>query len=137
MESVDYKNRILSRKTRWLAALTGCVSGVALLSFSWLCVLGIILIIGAVLQPRVPRAGRWLLYVATPLLSLWVVPTGAVVWVETAKGLSHITHEVIPQGLSLAWIVSPILLIWCNAVLLVEAVKERRTRQAILSLPQA
>ena len=128
MESANYENRILSRKTRGLAAVTGFVSGVALLSFKWLCVAGIFLIIGAVLQPRLPRAGRWLLYVAVPLMSVWVVPLGVLTLVATATG-ERPPYDVFGLSLALAWTLSPVLLIWCNAALVVEAVKDRRARR--------
>jgi len=128
LESASYQRRVLPRKIRWLAILTGRMTGVALLSFLWLSLSGLILIVGAVVQTRLPRTGRWVLYLAAPMVSVWVVPFGAVNWWETLQGLNRPPLDVFGLSLSFAWLISPILLLWCNAALVLEAVKERRTR---------
>jgi hypothetical protein len=127
LESVSYKSRILPRKLRFLAVMTGCVVGIALMSYTWRSLSAIPLILGAVLQPRVPRMGRLLLSVAAPLLSAWVVPLGVIMLVGTVRG-DPFPHDFLGVSLTLAWILSPILLLWCDATLVAEAVKERRTR---------
>jgi len=128
LESVHHQKRILSRKIRWLAIVTGSMTGMALLSFLWLSLSGMILIVGGVVQPRLPRTGRWLLSVGAPLLSIWLIPFGGGLWWETMKGLNPPPSDVLHLILLLAWLVSPVLLIWLNAALVLEAVKERRTR---------
>lgn len=127
MEAVGYKNRILPRNLRFLAVVTGCISGIALMSLTWLSLAAIPLIIGAIVQPRLPRAGRLLLSVAAPLLGLAVVPLGVLMIVGTAKG-EPFPHDLFGVGLTLAWILAPILLVLCNGTLVAEAVKERRAR---------
>jgi hypothetical protein len=66
LEPVSYRSRILPRKLRFLAVITGCVVGIALMSYRWLSLSAIPLILGAVFQPRVPRAegccSPWLLH---------------------------------------------------------------------------
>lgn len=101
--------------------------GIALLSFKWLSVSGVFLILGAAVQPRMPRAGRWLLSVAAPLLCVWIVPMGGLFLVAAIKG-EPLPHDFFGLGLILAWLLAPILLVWCVAALVVEAVKERRSR---------
>jgi hypothetical protein len=44
------------------------------------------------------------------------------------EGLNHLPFELMPLSLLLAWMISPMLLIWLNAALVIEAKKERRTR---------
>jgi hypothetical protein len=127
LESVSYKSRILTRKLRILALITGCIVGIALMSYTWLSLSAIPLILGALFQPRVPRTGRLLLFVAAPLLSAWVVPLGVIMLVGTARG-DPFPHDFLGVILTFAWILSPMLLIWCDTALVVEAVKERRAR---------
>ena len=86
LESVSYKSRILPRKLRFLAVIAGCVVGIALMSYTWLSLSAIPLILGAVLQPRVPRTGRLLPSMAAPLLSVCVVPLGVIMLVGTVRG---------------------------------------------------
>jgi hypothetical protein len=125
LESVSYKSRILPHKLRLLVVVTGCVSGIALMSFTWLSLLAIPLIVGALVQPRAPRAGRLLLSVFAPLLSVWFIPMGVVMLVEAVQGASF-PHDFLGLGLLLAWILSPILLIWLDAALVVDAVRAMR-----------
>jgi hypothetical protein len=51
------------------------------------------------------------------LLSVWVVPFGGGYWWETVKGLNQLPPDVLHLILLFAWLVSPILLICCNAAL--------------------
>ena len=91
-------------------------------------------IIAVIVQPRLPRAGRWLLSVAAPLLSVWIVPIGIMVLVKTVRGEPW-PHDFIGVVFELAWTLSPILLIWCNAALVIEAVKERCARRDVPAEP--
>jgi hypothetical protein len=60
-----------------------------------------------------------------------------VYWLETVRGLNHLPCEVIPLSLLFAWMISPILLIWSNATLVIEAVEERPTRAESISVDTA
>ena len=124
---MESKNRILPRNVRWLAVVTGCVVGIALLSFKWAASCGIVLIVAAVVQPWMPRTGRWVLSVVAPLLGVWIVPMGGLFLLGAVKG-ETLGIDFSSRGLALAWMLSPILLIWCNVALVVEARKERRAR---------
>jgi len=128
LESANHKNRILPLKIRWLAVVTGCVVGIALLSFKWLSVSGVFLVVGAIVQPYAPRAGRWLLSVVAPLLAVWIVPMGGLFLLGAVKG-ENLGLDFFSRGLAFAWMLSPILLVWCIAALAVEARKERRARE--------
>jgi hypothetical protein len=120
MESGVYEKRVLPRKVRWLAVVTGCVVGIALLSFKWLAVCGIVLIAAAVVQPWMPRTGRWALSVVAPLLGIWIVPMGGLFLLGAVKG-ETLGLDIYSRGLAFAWMLSPLLLIWCNVALVVEA----------------
>lgn len=128
LEPAGYKSRILPRQILWLAVVTGCVAGMALLSFKWGAVAGLFLIMGAVVQPFMPRTGRWLLSVVAPLLGIWIVPLGGLFLLGAVKGKA-LGGDFNSRGLALAWRLSPILLIWCNVALVIEARRERRARQ--------
>ncbi len=124
---MESKKRILPRKVRWLAVVTGCVVGIALLSFKWAAVCGIVLTVAAVVQPWMPRTGRWVLSVVAPLLGVWIVPMGGLFLLGAVKG-ETLGVDFFSRGLALAWMLSPILLVWCVAALVVEARKERLGR---------
>jgi hypothetical protein len=124
---VASKSRILPRRIRWLAVVTGCAVGIALLSFKWAAVAGLFLIVGGLVQPWLPRTGRWLLSVVAPLLAVWVVPMGGVFLLAAVKG-ETLGIDFNSRSLALAWMAAPVLLIWCIAALAVEARRERRTQ---------
>ena len=70
---------IIARKTRWLAIVTGCFTAAAAsLSITiLLAAVPILLILGAVVQPRYPRAGLGMMVLSALSLSSWVIPIGA------------------------------------------------------------
>src|SRR5580658_5890923 len=81
VESVSYKQGVLPQKIRWLAIATGLVTAGALLSSYWpLSVLSILLIFAGIVQPRSPQLGRLVLSVVAPLMSVWVIPVGFVMF---------------------------------------------------------
>ena len=127
--SGSYENRILSSRLRWLALAAGCVSGIALVSFGVLSVFGLLPMVGAAIQRRMPRVGRWVLYVGAALLTYLVVPFGMVALRETIK-TGFFPFDFVAVTLTLAWLLSPALVIWCDVALVVEAVRERRTRRS-------
>jgi hypothetical protein len=126
VESVGYKQRVLPQKILWLAIATGLATGSALLSSYWpLSVLSILLIFAGIIQPRSPQLGRILLSVVAPLMSVWVIPVGFVILWETL-GVEPGRHDPLFLALTTSWMLSPILLLWCDVALIVEARRERR-----------
>ena len=98
--------------------MTGCVTAVVLASFSWpLGFATLPLIWAAGFQEYLRRAGRILVYVLTSLLSLIVVPVGIVAWVETIQGAQP-KYDLMGMTIFVAWMISPVLLLWCDAELL-------------------
>jgi hypothetical protein len=129
VESVSYKQRVLPQKIRWLAIATGLVTGSALLSFYWpFSVLAILLIFAGIIQPLSPQLGRLVLSVVAPLLSVWVIPVGFVVLWEML-GAKPGRHDLLFLAITSSWMLSPILLLWCDTALLAEAIRERRERR--------
>jgi hypothetical protein len=129
VESVSFKQRVLPQKIRWLAIATGLVTGSALLSFYWpLSVLPILLMFAGIVQPRSPQLGRLVLSVVAPLISVWVIPVGFMILWETLRGEPG-RHDLLFLAITSSWMLSPILLLWCDTALLVEARRERRERR--------
>ena len=129
VESVNYKQRVLPQKIRWLAIATGLATGSALLSLYWpLSVLSILLIFAGITQHRLPLLGRLVLSVVAPLVSVWVIPFGCMVFWETLRGNPG-RHDLLFLAITLSWMLSPILLLWCDTAILVEARRERRKRR--------
>lgn len=129
LQRATYRDRILSSRLRRLAVAAGCVSGIALVSFGVLSAFGILPILGAAIQRRTPRLGRLVLYVGIALLTYLVVPFGIVALRETIE-TGFFPLDFVALTLSLAWMLSLPLVIWCDVALAVEAVKERRSRRA-------
>lgn len=129
METVSYQNRILSSRLRWLAVAAGCISGIALVSFVVLAAFGILPIVAAAIQRRTPRVGRMVLYVGAAALTYLVVPFGMIALRDTIK-TGFFRLDFVAVTLTLAWILSPPLVIWCDVALVLEAVRERRARHA-------
>ena len=127
MVSVSYKQRVLPQKIRWLAIAAGFVTGSAVLSFTWLLsVPAILLMFAGIVQPRSPQLGRLVLSVVAPLIGVGAIPVGALFLWEMARG-APFPHDPLGLAITSSWVLSPILLIWCNATLLAEAIRERRS----------
>lgn len=76
-----------------------------------------------------PRVGRLVLYVGAALLTYIVIPFGIIVLRDTVKtGFLYLDFNYLT--ITWAWLLSPALIIWCDAALVVEAVRERRSRGA-------
>src|SRR5581483_2464818 len=105
-------NGLVTPKARWLAIVTGCVSGIAgSLSFGPLfSLVSTILIVGAVLQRWSPDPGRWLLWLGALYLTLDV----AAFFVPPVLRLPHSidTNALIILSLDIASIA---LVCWCDA----------------------
>jgi hypothetical protein len=72
------ENVIVSNKTRWIAALTGCLTAITGLPvLGYLSVLAsTLLIVGAVLVARFQRHGRDLIWFGAGATTLWAIPAG-------------------------------------------------------------
>jgi len=120
---------IIAGKTRWLAIATGCFTAVTgSVSVTWLiAIIPILLILGAIAQPRFPRVGLGLMSVSALFLSLWVLPIGVGILFESVRTL-RTYHDFNMVAVTALWVVSFLLLTWCDAALAIEVLKLRRFR---------
>ena len=79
---------------------------------------------GAVVPRWFPHAGRWLIFVFALLLSVGVIPVSIGLYPEMIK--SSFSGSFTVRGMELAWLLSPILLICCIAVVVRDLVTKRR-----------
>ena len=124
---------VYPRGIRWLAVATGCFSTAALLPHvTWVSIVASPLALGAIVQPRFPRLGRYLIAAGAFVVTWMVLPLGVMplVGAVTVKDLLLPLHErdFLPLGLLTALIVSPFLIIWCDAALVIE--QRKRARRA-------
>jgi len=122
-----YAEQLVAPRTRWLAIIAGCVSGLAgSLPFGPLFSLEpAILIFGAVLQCRSPRPGRWLMWLGAFVLTVHVVVFlgPAVLAVLSPKQLLAPYYD---QNLLIFFLLSLAslgLVGWCDVALIVDAVR--------------
>jgi hypothetical protein len=115
-------NVIVSSKTRWLAVATGCFTAVAgSLGFTWgFAIVPGILIVGAIVQPLFPRAGRVLMCAGAVSLSCWVLTFCAFILPE-----SRFADR--PAVIALTS-VSVLLVALCDVAIVIEEVKIRRSQ---------
>jgi hypothetical protein len=113
------ENVIVSNKTRWIAACTGCltaITGLPALGCVSMLTSGF-LILGAVLVGRFPRHGRELISFGAGATSLWVIPVGGFLLRFSLLG----GRDPRVTGAALA---SILLVIWCDAVIVADAKRE-------------
>ena len=109
-------SRTLPGRIQWLAGAAGCASAIALLGVSGvLSLLAIFLIVGAAVSRGFPRAGRWFILAPALLLSVLVLPFCVANLVPLVKDISIGPHDFNFVVMSLAWLLSPVLLISCIA----------------------
>jgi hypothetical protein len=113
---------IVSSKARWLAVATGCFTAIAgSLGFTWgFAIVPSFLIVGAVVQPRLPRTGRVLMCAGALALTLWVLSFCFFILPE-----NRFTNR--PDVLAVT-LVSVLLVALCDVALVMEEVKSRRTQ---------
>jgi hypothetical protein len=120
-------SRTLPRRIQWVAAAAGCVTGVALLGLSWIVsLLAVFLIIAAAVPSWFPRAGRWLILVPALVLSSVVFPISFANSVELVRDFVAGPRDIEFLAISLSWLLSPILLIWCVTAVVANFVKHKR-----------
>jgi hypothetical protein len=115
-------NAIVSNKTRWLAVCTGGFTALAGgLSFTWgFAIVPCILIVGAIVQPRFPRAGRVLMSAGALSLSVWVLSVFIFILPD-----SRFTGRKDAIALTLGAVS---LVAWCDVAIVIEEVRLRRAQ---------
>ena len=114
------ESELFPRRVRWLAVATGVASALALFPV-WFFLYPALLITGGVIQPRHPRAGRWLVWLGAANL-------GVIIYVYDAIIFPHPWRE--PQIMVVPFSASTILLLWCYAELVVDGLKQMRARRS-------
>lgn len=116
---------VISARIRWLAIVAGCSSAVVGVSFgAFFAAFPAILILGAIVPPRAPTTGRWLLWVIALLLSVMLVPFGFGVVLESPKML-RINHGGMMILISSMFAVSTASLLWLDVALVMEAFRAK------------
>lgn len=123
---------IVSRRTRWLAIATGLSTAVAVsVSITFLLALvPILLILSAIAQPRYPRTGLGMMLLCALSLSLWVIPMGLLFLSQGVRQL-RIYHDFNAVAVTSLYVVSFILVVWCDFLLAIEFLKLTRLRSHI------
>ena len=113
---------------QWLAAAAGCVTAVALLGLSWIASLASTsLIVAALSLSRFPRRGPWFIFVPALALSTLVLPISVVNAIPLSQALFFGPHDFNFVTITVSWLLSPILLVWCITAAATSIVKPRRT----------
>jgi len=120
-------SRTLPRRIQLVAAAAGCVTGVALLGLSWIVsLLAVFLVIAAPVPSWCPRAGRWLILVPALVLSAIVLPICVANPVELVRDFAVGPRDFNFLAMSVSWLLSPILLIWCVTAVVTNFLKHKR-----------
>jgi hypothetical protein len=107
---------IISDITRWFAVITGFVAAVAgAFAGGLFLLMPIPLILGAVIQPRLPRSGRTLICAGALWLTFWAFDIGVFTVLET--------HRF--SVLDLLMVVVVLLVSLCDLAIVIEEVKIR------------
>lgn len=122
MERRALSNRnVISNRRRWLALTTGLVFAfVGFLHYgSLFLILPLILIIGAIAQPRFRRVGRWMLAIGASVLTYGAtfLAVPAIILIRELP-VHHSNEELIFLLLCLATVT---LVIWCDVELVIDA----------------
>jgi hypothetical protein len=117
-EPLEQRGRIFPVGLRLLAILAGCLSGFAgSLAFGRVFIfVSIVLILGAFVQPYVPRLGRWVFSIGAILLSVYV----GLFLVPLALGsISMLREYHAPHDLALLFlfVISIALVAWVDLAL--------------------
>lgn len=127
----EAKHGIFPGRIRLLAILAGCISGlIGSLSMGYgFAIFPSLLILGAaVAQPLLPRSGRWIMLIGALMLSVAALPFGAEMMFYGIRPLARY-HDFNALGVFTLWVMSFLLVAWCDVVLLVEAIRGSRPRQ--------
>jgi hypothetical protein len=125
--SKSHTTVVMPSGTRWLVIGAGCFCGlVGFLHYGWFFVfVPIILIFGAVVQPWFNRLGRWLLALGAFIVTIYgmffAVPAVELIG---RLPLHHSLEEVV---FLLLFLVTVLLIVWCDVALIMEERKSRRS----------
>ncbi|HMD16564.1 MAG TPA: hypothetical protein VKH18_07845 [Terriglobales bacterium] len=118
------QNDILPERIRRLAIATGIASALALFPILFL-LYPALLIVGGVIQPRYPIAGKWFVWAGTANL-------GVVVAMYDAMMSSHPWRQPkSPAYMVLTFWATTMLLIWCAAELIVDGLRRIWARRSM------
>jgi len=113
-------------KTHWLAVATVCVTAAATLTTGGGFLLTIPLALGVIADYCSPRRGRWLMWVGAAFLSVTLLLMQILILPEFLDELrSHHNLGGLGPVLFPLSIASILLIVWCDAALVVDAVKRR------------
>jgi hypothetical protein len=119
---VHLSNDIISPKLRWLAIATGCVVASTGVLLQWTDPIGpAFLALGAAIQPRSSRPGRWLMWLSALSTNVWTSAIAVALLREIKTG-----NFPLP---ALAIYLAFALLLWCDVALVMDAMSPAR-RQA-------
>lgn len=112
---------VISNRRRWLALITGLVFAfVGFFHYGPLfLILPLILIIGAIAQPRFRRVGRWMLAIGAGVLTYGTTfaAVPAIILIRELP-VHHSNEELIFLVLCLATVM---LVVWCDVELVIDA----------------
>jgi hypothetical protein len=111
---------ILSARVRWLAIATGFASALALFPILALFYPAL-LIVGGIIQPRSPSAGRWLVWAGAA--ELWAIFITYDIYVL-------FPHPFTPFYMGLTFLISNVLLLWYSAELIADGLNRLRARRS-------
>ena len=87
--------------------------------------MAVFLIVAVPASSWFPRAGRWFILVPALVLSAIVLPICIANPVELVRDFVVGPHNINFLAVSLSWLLSPILLIWCVAAVVTNFVKHK------------
>jgi hypothetical protein len=115
---------IFSDRIRWLVIATGVASALAFLPiFAFLY--PALLIVGGLIQPRYPNAGKWFVWAAAASLGVVVAHYDAMI-------LPHPWHQPkYSLYMVLTFSATTVLLVWCSAELVVDGLRNMWARHSM------
>jgi hypothetical protein len=125
----EQRARVLPAWMRLLAILAGCSSGLSgslVFGIVFLFV-PIILILGAIIQPYMPRLGRWVCSVGAVLVSVYV----GVFLAPQAFGLASMLpeyHTLHDLAVLFLFVFSIALVVWADVALVMNGMNRRLTK---------
>ena len=115
--------------TKWLAVVTGCVTGIALLGLAGPAALpAILLIAGAFAGPYFPRARKVLILGPALLLSILVLPITILNFREAIRAPFLGPRDFNYLVLSWCWLISPILIVLCITAVVISSNRHAGSR---------
>ena len=112
-------------RLRWVAIAAGCVAGAFGISLTFLFPLfSVPLVLGALMQPRSTRSGRWLMWVGALMINCFSLYFAWAIMLEDFRRLPQ--YDFITVAFFYLSIVTVILVSWCDVELVLDAVRLKR-----------